>query len=129
FAASRAALAASGTVALELALAGVPMVVAYRTNPLTAWLLRRMVKVPYANLVNLVLGRAVVPELLLEDCTPERLSSAVERLLTDPAAREAQRGGFAEALDRLGRGGASPSLRAADEVLALIARRGRPSES
>jgi lipid-A-disaccharide synthase len=122
FAAAQAALAASGTVALELAMAGLPMVVAYRANPFTAWLLRRVVKVPYANLVNLVLGRLVVPELLLEDCTPERLSSAVERLLCDAAARTAQRAGFAEAMTRLGRGGPSPSLRAADEVLAVIAR-------
>jgi lipid-A-disaccharide synthase len=99
------------------------MVVAYRANAITAWVVRRVAKVPYANLVNLVLGRLVVPELLLENCTPERLSSAVGQLLRDPAVREAQLAGFAEALEKLGRGSPSPSLRAADEVLAVIGRR------
>jgi len=124
FAAADAALAASGTVALELAMARLPMVVAYRANPVTAWLVRRVVKVPYANLVNLVLGRGVVPELLQDDCTAERLSSAVIELLRGSEARARQRAGFAEALAQLGSGGTSPSLRAADEVLALIARSG-----
>jgi lipid-A-disaccharide synthase len=121
FAASRAALAASGTVALELAMAGLPTVVAYRANPVTSWLVRRVAKVPYVNLINLVLGRELVPELLLEECTPDRLISPIERLMTDAAAREAQRAGFAEALDRLGRGGTSPSLNAADAVLGVMA--------
>lgn len=123
FAASRAALAASGTVALELAMAGLPMIVAYRTSPITAWVVRRLVKVSFANLVNLVLGRLLVPEMIMEDCVPERLSSAVAPLMLDEAARRTQRDGFAEALEKLGRGGASPSVRAADEVLAVIARR------
>ena len=64
FAASRAALAASGTVALELAMARLPMVVAYRLNRLTEMLLDRVVKVRQVNLVNLLLGRVVVPEHL-----------------------------------------------------------------
>ena len=66
FAASEVALAASGTVALELAMAGLPAVIAYRTNALTGWYLRRVVKAKYANLVNLILDRLAVPELLLE---------------------------------------------------------------
>jgi lipid-A-disaccharide synthase len=122
FAAADAALAASGTVALELAAAGLPMAVTYRVNRLTAWLVRRVVKVKYVNLVNLLLDRPLVPELLMEDCTPERLAAAMRRLLGDPAARDEQRRGFALALDRLGRGSFSPSLRAADEVLAVIER-------
>jgi lipid-A-disaccharide synthase len=98
------------------------MAVTYRVNRLTAWLVRRVVKVKYVNLVNLLLDRPLVPELLMEDCTPERLAAAMRRLLGDPAARDEQRRGFALALDRLGRGGFSPSLRAADEVLAVIER-------
>lgn len=124
FAASEVALAASGTVALELAMARLPAVIAYRTNPLTGWLLRRVVRAPYANLVNLILDRPLVPELLLEQCTPEALSLELDRLLGEETARAAQRAGYAEALHRLGAGGPSPSLRAADQVLAIMKARG-----
>ncbi len=120
FAASDVALAASGTVTLELALAGVPMVVAYRMNPVTGWMARRLIKVPYANLMNLVLDRAVVPELLLGECRPKRLTAAVLRLVEDEGARTLQRRAAAEALELLGRGGPSPSRRAAEAVLAVI---------
>jgi lipid-A-disaccharide synthase len=121
FAASRAALAASGTVALELAIAGLPAIITYRTNRITAWWLRRVVNAPYANLVNLIVNRLVVPELLLEDCTPARVSSALERLLGDETARTAQLDGYRECRAILTRGGLSPSLQAADQVLAVIA--------
>ncbi|MDB5407540.1 MAG: lpxB [Rhodospirillales bacterium] len=123
FAASDVALAASGTVALELAMASLPAVITYRTNLITAWLARRYVKAPYANLINVVLDRMLVPELLLEDATPDRLSSAVAHLFDDAAARAAQVAGYREGLARLGQGGMSPSLRAADQVLAVIAAR------
>jgi lipid-A-disaccharide synthase len=123
FAASDVALAASGTVALELAMAGLPAVITYRANPITAWLARRYVKAPYANLINVVLDRMLVPELLLEDATPDRLSSAVAHLFDDPAARAAQVSGYREGLALLGQGDVSPSLRAADQVLAVIAAR------
>jgi lipid-A-disaccharide synthase len=123
FAASDAALAASGTVALELALAAVPSVIAYRLNPLTYALLRRIVKVDRIHLLNLILGRTAVPELLQQDCTPDRLAAAVEQLLTDAGARAAQIAAVREALPQLGWGGVSPGLRAADAVLAIIARR------
>ena len=69
FAASRAALAASGSVALELAMARLPMVVGYRLNPLTEALLQRVLKVRQVNLVNLLLGEPVVCELLGPNCT------------------------------------------------------------
>jgi len=82
-AASDVALAASGTVALELAMARLPAVIAYKMNALTDWLARRIVRTRFVNLVNVVLGRPVVPELLLEECTPDRLSSALAHLLTD----------------------------------------------
>ncbi|HZT51572.1 MAG TPA: lipid-A-disaccharide synthase [Stellaceae bacterium] len=123
FAAGDAALAASGTVALELAMAGLPAVVAYRVNPLTHALLKRVVKVRFVHLINLVLGRAAVPELLQEACTPARLAAAVARLLDEPAARAAQAAACREGLALLGRGALSPSLRAADAVLAIIAAR------
>jgi lipid-A-disaccharide synthase len=124
FAASDVALAASGTVLLELAMAGLPAVVAYKMNPLTGWLARRLVKSRFASLVNVILDRLVVPELLLEECTPDRLSSALAGLLDDEAARAAQMAGYRESLVRLGQGGPAPSLRAADDVLAIMRARG-----
>jgi lipid-A-disaccharide synthase len=120
FAACDAALAASGTVALELALAKAPTVVAYRVNPLTHWLLRRIVKIDYANLLNLILKREAVPELIQGDCTPRRLAAAVSRLIDDPGARAAQLASCQEALKAIGYGGVSPGQRAAAEVLARI---------
>ena len=123
FAAAAAAMAASGTVALELAMARLPAIVAYRLNPLTHRLLRRIVKVRHIHLLNLILDRAVVPELIQGDCTPERLEREIERLLTDGTARQAQIEACQEGLRRLGLGGTSPGLRAADQVLKVIAER------
>lgn len=125
FAASNAALAASGTVTLEVALAEVPMVVAYRVNPLTHAIVRRLVKVRFANLLNLILDRPAIPELLQQDCTPEQLARELMRLLDDRLAREREIEAYREGLRRLGRGDVSPGLRAADCVLALIAERRR----
>jgi lipid-A-disaccharide synthase len=122
FAASDAALAASGTVALELAMARLPAVVAYRVSPLTAWVVQRMVKIKYMHLLNVILDRAVVPELRQEDVSPARLATEVERLLSDPSVREVQVAECQDALHRLGLGELSPSRRAADEVLAIIAK-------
>jgi lipid-A-disaccharide synthase len=123
FAAADVALAASGTVALELAMARLPSVVAYRVNPLTHALVRRIVKIEHAHILNLILGREAVPELLQYDCTPERLAAAVARLIDEPETRAAQIAACAEALGRLGRGMLSPGLKAADTVLAIIAAR------
>jgi lipid-A-disaccharide synthase len=123
FAASNAALAASGTVALELAMAKLPAVITYRINPLTHAYMKRVVTAEYANLINIILRRAVVPELLQYDCTPEKLAAAVKTLLGDAAAGQAQIAACQEALQVLGYGGTSPALRAADEVLAAIARK------
>lgn len=121
FATATAALAASGTVALELALAGTPTVIAYRVSPLTAWLARRLVRVSYACLVNLVLDRPVIPELLQDDCRPERLVAALDDLLGDRTARQTQAEAGRDALVRLGYGGPSPGARAAAAVLEVIA--------
>lgn len=123
FAAADAALAASGTVTLELALAGVPMVVAYRMHPATVWLARRLVSVKHVSLVNLILDRGAVPELLLEACRPPALADAVERLLGDEeGARREQVAAFREALRLLGRGGEPPSRKAAAVILGIIAK-------
>lgn len=95
------ALAASGTVTLELALLGTPLVAAYRANALTVAVVRWLLRVPYVTLVNLVLDRPVVPELLQERCRPELLAAALDRLLSDPAAAAEQRAAFAELARRL----------------------------
>ena len=123
FAASRAALAASGSVALELALARLPMVVGYRLNPMTEALLDRVLKVRQVNLVNLLLGRSLVTELLGPYCSPLRLAASLAQLVNDEQVRAAHRQGYDEAVRRLSGDGASPSLRAADQILELVAAR------
>jgi lipid-A-disaccharide synthase len=121
FAASDAALTKSGTSTLELALAGVPMLVTYRVNPITAAIARRLVKVRYAALVNLLADREVVPELIQQACTPERLATVLETLLTDQDAADAQRAAFHAVLDSLRPPGElSPSDAAAAAVLELL---------
>ncbi len=120
FAAAGAALTKSGTSTLELALAGVPMAVTYRVNPLTAAVARRLIRVRHVAMVNLLAGRRLVPELLQEECQPERLARTVERLLGDPAEAEAQRDGFRTVLDSLAAGNEAPADAAARQVLALL---------
>jgi len=124
FAASNAALAASGTVALELALARLPAVIAYRIHPLTYRLYRRLIRVNYVNLVNIMLDRPLVPELLQQDCTPVKLAQAVDRVLSDPAEAARQREGVDTVAQWLGEGGPPPSVRAARAVLDVVAQRG-----
>jgi lipid-A-disaccharide synthase len=119
-AASDAALAASGTVALELALARVPTVIAYRLSPLTYAIVKRMVRVKYVNLVNILLDRAAVPELLQDACRPDRLAVEVTLMMEDRAVRAAQMEAASAALAMLGAGGVSPSERAARVVLTEI---------
>jgi len=129
FAAAEVALAASGTVALELALAKLPAVIAYRLHPLTVAVYRRLIRVKYANLVNLMHDRLVVPELLQENCRPSLLAEAVGRLLDDPEAREQQRAALTEVKGWLGAGGCLPSRRAAAVVLDQIAGRAADAPS
>lgn len=121
YAAAAAALTKSGTSTLELALAGVPMAVTYRVNPLSAMIARRLIRVPHVAIVNLLAGRAVVPELLQQACRPATLAETVERLLGDPAAAAAQRTAFREIALRLRAPAGSPAESAAHEVLALLA--------
>ena len=117
-----AALAASGTVTLELALAATPMIVAYRVDSLAARL-RFLVKTPHFALANLVLGERAFPELMQEDCTPGKLADALHALLTDPTTLAAQRQALARvpALMRLETG--TPSEAAARLVLEHASRR------
>jgi len=117
FDAADVALAASGTVTTELALARTPMVVAYKLGWLTYGLMRPLIRVPYATLANILLGRAAVPEFIQSRCTPQALAGAVAGLLRDPAARERQVRDLEEATGDLGRGGEAPSLRAARVLL------------
>lgn len=115
-----AGLIKSGTSSLEMAVAGVPHIIAYRVNPITAAIARRLVKVPHASLVNLLCGREVVPECIQEDCTPEKLTSALLPLLQDEAFTAAQRQGFAATLAKLRAPEGSPSEAAATAVLAAL---------
>jgi lipid-A-disaccharide synthase len=126
---ARAALAASGTVTLELALAGVPMVAAYRLHfieAVVARAIRLQARLPSVILANLVIGENVVPELLQEDCTPEKLADALAAVVGDTEQRRRQIEGFRR-LDQIMKiGGTSPSAQAADLVLkaARLGRRG-----
>ncbi|HEY3568976.1 MAG TPA: lipid-A-disaccharide synthase [Thermoanaerobaculia bacterium] len=116
---SHLALCASGTATLEVGLLGTPMVMVYRLASWTYALAKLMVRLPNVSLVNLVLGRRVVPELIQGDANPERIASEAARLLTDAGERERMRAALAEVRGRLGEGGAS--RRAAGEVAAMLA--------
>jgi lipid-A-disaccharide synthase len=120
---AHAALAASGTVTLELALAGTPMVVAYRVDAIAAQF-RFLLKVPSIVLANLVLDEKAFPEFIEEQCTPEVLSAAVALLLKDTPERRAQAAALARIPERMALAGGTPSEVAADVVL-YYAERGR----
>lgn len=120
FAAAKAALTKSGTSTLELAMAGVPMAVTYRVNPISAFLGRRLIKVPYVAMINLLAKRALVPELLQEDCRADKLATTLLHLLRDEQAAAAQRAGYAEALATLRAPEGAPSSAAAKAILAVL---------
>ncbi|MGH6879542.1 MAG: lipid-A-disaccharide synthase, partial [Hypericibacter sp.] len=101
YAACDVALAASGTVTLELAAAGTPMVIVYRGGFISAALIRHMARVRFAGLPNLLLDRPIVPELLQEACEPDALVKQALTLLRDPQARAAQKAGFREVMAKL----------------------------
>jgi lipid-A-disaccharide synthase len=119
------ALACSGTVTTELALAGAPLVVGYRIGSLTYAVLKRIIRTPYVTLLNIAAGRFVAPELIQHACTGPGLAEEVERRLADPDLRRRQREEQFAALDKMGRGGPNPSDRAAEGVLELLRSRGR----
>lgn len=101
FAAAKVALTKSGTSTLELAMAGVPMAVTYKVNPLSATIGRRLIKVPHVAMINLLAKKALVPELLQENCHPARLAETVQAILQTPDMAQAQQNGFKAALASL----------------------------
>jgi lipid-A-disaccharide synthase len=119
FRSAHAALAASGTVSLELALSGVPMVVAYKVSRLEEQL-KYLLTVPSIVLANLILGENVIPERIQWDCTPETLTEALLPLLSDTPERRAQLAAFARLDDLMSTGEESPSARAARIVRETI---------
>lgn len=123
-AAATLALACSGTVTSELAMAGCPMLVGYRGHPLTAIIARLMIQVPYLTLINIAAGKAVAPEFLQDDCIGPKLAAAAARLLDDPVARAAQAAAQTAALAKLGVGGGDPFGAAADAVIGVAQERG-----
>jgi lipid-A-disaccharide synthase len=117
---ARAALAKSGTVTLELAVAGVPMVTAYRVGSAEAFILRRAIKVQSVILANLVIGEEVIPEFLQENCTAEKLAEALSEILSDTPQRQRQVDAFKRIDAIMSTGELTPSVRAADIVLATM---------
>ena len=105
-AAADCAIVASGTATIEAALLGTPMVVIYRVRPLSAFILRRMIRTPFFSMVNLIAGRRVVTELIQDDFTPEAVESEVRRLLESPGTTSEMRASLAEVRAKLGPGGA-----------------------
>ena len=121
--AATVALATSGTVSTELALAGAPMVIAYRFQPLSYAIMKPFFTGKYATLFNHAADEEIARELIQNDATPEKVAAEVSRLLADPDARREQASRQTAALDRMGREGRNPSEIAADAVLRVIAAR------
>lgn len=119
--AATVALACSGTVTTELALAGVPMVVGYRLGAMTHAILKRLIRTPYITLFNIAAKAFVAPELVQDDCNGPALAREVGMRLDDPGLRQAQVEAQSAALLKMGRGGPDPSELAADAVLRVLA--------
>lgn len=121
FAASRAALAKSGTGTLELSIARVPTVIAYKISTISYLIIKSFIKVRFANLINLVADREIIPEFIQNKCTPKLLSQCLNKLLEDKEESQLQVQEATEALKKLGLGNeSSPSARAAKVVLEII---------
>lgn len=118
--AATVALACSGTVTTELALAGCPMVVGYRLGPLTYAVLKRLIRTKYVTLFNIAAQDFVAPEMIQDDCNGPALAREVAARLDDPALRARQVARQIEALLKMGRGGPDPSAAAADAILELV---------
>ena len=101
------AMVASGTATLDTAIMGIPMVVVYKVAPFSYWLGRKLIKVPYIGLVNLIAGESVVPELIQDDVTPDRLADEALSLLEDEKTRKTMIAKLKGIRKRLGNGGAS----------------------
>lgn len=120
--AATVALACSGTVTTELALAGCPMVVAYKVGAITYTLLKPLIRTPYITLLNIAAGQAVAPEMIQRDCNGPALAAVLAERLDDPALRERQVAAQYAAMDKMGRGQPDPSEAAADAVLKILDR-------
>ncbi|MGD9638931.1 MAG: lipid-A-disaccharide synthase [Alphaproteobacteria bacterium] len=120
FAASAFAIAASGTVALELAMAGVPHLITYKVAPLTAVMAKKLLKIKYVNLINIILDKLVVPELLQDDCNKARISEETLRFLEDKKKQKEQVLCCQNALYGLSEDKDTPSLKAARIILSKI---------
>jgi lipid-A-disaccharide synthase len=118
--AATVALACSGTVTTELALAGCPMVVAYKVGVITYTLLKPLIRTPYITLLNIAAGQAVAPEMIQRDCNGPALAAVLAERLDDPELRERQVAAQYAALNKMGRGQPDPSEAAADAVLKLL---------
>jgi lipid-A-disaccharide synthase len=118
--AATVALACSGTVTTELALAGCPMVVGYRLGPMTYAILKRLIRTKYITLFNIAAQDFVAPEFVQDACNGPALAAAVAARLDDPALRARQIARQDAALEKMGRGGPDPSEAAAEAVLALV---------
>jgi lipid-A-disaccharide synthase len=117
---AHAAFVKSGTATLELAIAGVPMVAAYKVGAVEAAIMRRAIRTSSVILANLVIGENVVPEFIQEDCTPEKLTPALREVLNDSPSRRRQVQAFAKLDAIMSTGNQPPSVRAADIVLATL---------
>jgi len=117
------AIAASGTVALELAIVGVPHIIAYKVPKITEWLVRHLIHIQFVNLSNILLGREIVPELLQDKCTPQNIIFHIEQLLEQKDLYIRQQEGFAKVQKILGMGEQTPSDNAAAAILHLLAKK------
>lgn len=124
FVAGTVALACSGTVTTELALAGTPMVVAYKIGAASYAVLKLIFKSPWVTMFNIAAKAFVAPEFLQAECTPDKLERAIAERLDDPALRACQTAAQTAALELMGKGGPDPSEAAAAAVLKLLAERG-----
>lgn len=123
FCAADLAMAASGTVALELAIVKVPHIIAYKVAPLTAFLVRHFLKIQFVNLTNILLGREIVPELLQENCSKEKILYYMNEFIKKGDVYERQMEGFEKLKSVLGFGEQTPSANACDIILKLIENR------
>ena len=120
FCAADVAIAASGTVALELAMVDTPHIIGYKLSAVSAWLAKHFLKIQFVNLSNILLGREVVPELLQENCNEEKILYYVEELLKKQSLYDRQMKGFSKVKEVLGLGEQTPSANACDIICGLV---------
>ncbi len=119
YAASDAALVKSGTGTLEVAMMGCPMVIAYKISTISYLMIKPLIKIKFANLINLILDREAIPEMIQQKCEPEQLAAKVQEIMLDNSSREEQIKASTLALKQLGMG-TSPSENAARAVLGVL---------